>query len=290
MAFKGLTMNTPASDAPHIYAEDQAAFYKCLIGDASFILPYGDKFKTTITGATTIRVSSGALSLQGHLGLIPINDYEDFTLKNGTAGKTRKDLLVATFETTGTHGTDKFYLEVLTNTANYEKGNLEDGALKAQMPLATITMEGLSAKSVTMFDSKVISMSDVKFQVDGIGNKVDEAIDAAIKRSEVVLETENFGGNNLELTKVGSIVNVSLYAKFLSVSSGSELQIGTVPEKFRPSSIKVLQLYGHNPSYSEKFLEAGTVQIGTNGLVKAYVDRGSNSSYYEFTLTGSYLL
>ncbi len=162
MAFKGLTINTPEDQEAHIYAEDDAAMFKCIVGDGNVLFPYGDRFAVAITGSNQIRVGSGMLSIQGHIGTTPINEYDDFILENGLSGVVRYDLLVATFETTGLHGTDDFKLEVLTNTTEYTTGNLDAGAEKVQMPLAKIKMNGLAISEVTMLQTETLSIPGLK--------------------------------------------------------------------------------------------------------------------------------
>lgn len=166
MAFKGLTINTPEDQEAHVYAEDHAAMFKCIIGEENILFPYGDRFKVTITGSNQIRVGSGMLAIQGHIGTTPINDYDDFILQNGSSGVVRQDLLVATFETTGLHGTDEFKLEILTNTTEWATGNLDEGAEKIQMPLAKITMNGLAISNAEQLQTETLSIPDLKRLLD----------------------------------------------------------------------------------------------------------------------------
>lgn len=166
MAFKGITINTPEDKDAHIYAEDDAAIFKSILGEDSIVFPYGEEFAVSITGSNQIRVGSGLLALQGHLGTIPANDYQDFVLENGTSGVVRKDLLVASFETTGLHGTDDFRLEVLTNTESVTSENLDNGGTLARMALALITMNGLAISGVSMLRTASLTMSDLKKRLD----------------------------------------------------------------------------------------------------------------------------
>lgn len=165
MGFKGLTVNTPEDEEAHVFAEDHAAMYKCIIGDGNILFPYGERFAVSITGSNQIRVGSGLLAIQGHIGTTPINDYQDFILQNGSSGVVRYDLLVATFETSGLHGTDEFFLEVLTNTRNCANGTLDDGVKKVQMPLATIKMNGLAISEVTMIQKETVSIPELQRQL-----------------------------------------------------------------------------------------------------------------------------
>lgn len=166
MGFKGLTVNTVESEEAHIFAEDDAAFFKCIIGDGNLIFPYGDRFNVSVMGSNQIRVGSGLLAIQGHIGTIPVNDYEDFVLENGTIGAVRYDYLVATFETNGLHGIDIFKLEILTDQSYsspaYARGNLDEGAERIQFPLARIKMNGLAISGVDMLNDETLTILDLK--------------------------------------------------------------------------------------------------------------------------------
>lgn len=191
MGFKGLTINTDGGDEAHIYAEDHAAMFRCIFGNEDMIFPYGELFKTVITGSNSIRVSSGLLCVQGHLGTIPYNDTQSFILQNGSPGATRKDLLVATFETSGLHGIDTFKLEVLTGTTNCTKGNLDAGDLKTQFPLAEITIEGLAASSVRMLNEPIMNMSDLKeYLTNKITYGVAEPLDSFGRDGDIYIKYE----------------------------------------------------------------------------------------------------
>lgn len=166
MGFKGLTVNTVESEEAHIFAEDDAAFFKCIVGDGNLIFPYGERFYVSVMGSNQIRVGSGLLAIQGHIGTIPVNDYEDFVLANGTIGEVRYDYLVATFETNGLHGVDTFKLEILQNQSYYSpayaQGNLDDGVEKVQFPLARIKMNGLAISGVDMLNDETLTILDLK--------------------------------------------------------------------------------------------------------------------------------
>ena len=74
MGFRGLTINTEAEEAAQIYAENDAAIYQAILGDGDLLLNYGNCFAVDITGSYTVRVNSGLVAVQGHLGIIEVND------------------------------------------------------------------------------------------------------------------------------------------------------------------------------------------------------------------------
>lgn len=166
MGFKGLTINRPESESPHIYAENDAAIYQAILGDADMLLNYGDCFRIDILGYNSIRVNSGLLAVQGHMGVIEIGDSQVLTLSNGTSGVTRKDLVVAQFTTTGNHGTDTFQLKVLTGGSDgsdptYTAEDLNDGGKTREFPIARVTMTGLSITSAVILVEPATCMKDL---------------------------------------------------------------------------------------------------------------------------------
>lgn len=165
MGFKGLTVNTLESEEAHIFAEDDAAFFKCILGTGNMILPYGERFSVSILESNKIKVGSGMLVIQGHVGTIPVNDYEEFVLENGTVGVVRYDYLVATFETNGLHGIDSFQLEILSDQSyqspDYAEGDLDYGATKVQFPLARIKIDGLAVSEAEMLNTETKTIMDL---------------------------------------------------------------------------------------------------------------------------------
>lgn len=166
MAFRGLTINTPESDIPHFYAENDAAIYQAILGDGDLLLNFGENFRIEVRSYNTIRVHSGLLSVQGHMGVIEIDDSQDLVLENGTSGVLRNDLLVARFSTTGNHGIDTFELKILKGTANgadpaYNMQDLNDGGKVRDFPLARIPMNGLSIANPVMLQTPATCMKDL---------------------------------------------------------------------------------------------------------------------------------
>lgn len=110
MAFTGITINTPAEDEAHIYAEDDAAIYQSIFG-VDGVLDIGSKLSATIQSNNTIRISDGVIVCGGHIGRNRYADYTDITITNGTPGRNRIDLIVAEFSTSGFGGTDAYTIK-----------------------------------------------------------------------------------------------------------------------------------------------------------------------------------
>lgn len=143
---------TGYAGSEHIQSSDQGSFNAAFFGQGQFVMSIGNKLKATITSNNSIRISDGDLLMHGrHIRINP-GTYEDLTIQNGSTGKKRIDLVVMTYEKNASTGVETAYLEVIkgtetTGTAvepSYIAGNILDGAIKNQMPLYALNLDGIS--------------------------------------------------------------------------------------------------------------------------------------------------
>lgn len=166
MGFRGLTINTQESEPAQIYAENDAAIYQAILGDGDLLLNYGNNFSIDISSYNTVKVNSGLLAVQGHIGIIEVNDVQTLTLENGTSGVTRNDLIVAEFTATGNHGIDTFGLKVLKGSSDgslpaVTAEDLNNGGKTRQFAIAKVTMTGLSVTSAEVIQTPATCMKDL---------------------------------------------------------------------------------------------------------------------------------
>lgn len=154
MAFKAITVNTPAADPAHILAEDDAALYESLVGGDK-VLNVGGKLAATTISNNKIRITDGVVIVGGHVGRIYKGDYEDLTIENGTSGQNRNDLIVARYLAGNSGGADSYGLAVIKGTPGstatdpiYMQGNLYNGDPQRDFPLYRAKLEGLSIVAV----------------------------------------------------------------------------------------------------------------------------------------------
>lgn len=154
MGFKGITMNTPPTEAPHICAEDDAAIFQSIFG-CDGVFNIGQKFEAAVLSNNLVRMGNGVFCVNGHIGRTAYGLYDDFEIANGQSGVNRNDLIVARFQTTGTNGTDTYTVEVKQGTAGTEavdpeitQEDLYQGGKVREYPLYRIKIEGLSIVAV----------------------------------------------------------------------------------------------------------------------------------------------
>ncbi len=176
MALKAITVNTPATDRAHIFAEDDAAIYQSIIGNDG-VFNIGEKFKTTVISNNKVRVGNGVLNVQGHVARTVYGDYTDMTIENGVSGKKRNDLIVAKF-TVGSDS-DIFTLEVKKGVAGttatdpiVTKGDLYNGSKVRELPLWRVKIENLSIVKVEQMFTVVATNKELLDEINGLSSSV----------------------------------------------------------------------------------------------------------------------
>ena len=140
----------------HIQSEDDGAFNASFFGDGQYVMESGNQFEGRIIDNNTVRISDGDGLMYGRHFRIKPNVYEDVTIKTGTAGTNRIDLVCMTYEKNSVDETESVYLQVIqgkesTGTAvvpEHTDGKILDGASFNQMPLYMVEIKGVVLSSI----------------------------------------------------------------------------------------------------------------------------------------------
>lgn len=157
MAQKAITVYTPTTAAPHIYAEDDAQVYRAIFGKSG--ITEGDEMLAcSIADNNTVRLASGTFVNQGYLVCVPGGSYENLSVESGTQNLFRKDLVVADFTRGGGENADTHVFKVLKGTAAASQSaaalptltqeNLGSGGSRRQEAIFQININGLSIASI----------------------------------------------------------------------------------------------------------------------------------------------
>lgn len=128
MAQKAITIYTPDSAAPHIYAEDDAQIHRALIGSSGITLA-DNQLACTVVNDNKVRLASGLYSMQGYMLAVQAGTTEDLTVDSGSVGAYRHDLVVADFLRGGGDTADTFEFKVLKGTNANSASAATDPAL-----------------------------------------------------------------------------------------------------------------------------------------------------------------
>ena len=174
MAFKPITVNTPAADPAHILAEDDAALYESIIG-GDCVLPIGQKMAATVQSNNKVRIADGVVVVGGHVGRIVTGDYEDMTIANGQSGQKRNDIIAARFLAGSSGGSDSYSLVVIQGTPGTSatdpvvvKGDLYAGDKQRDYPLWRVCIDGLSITKVEQMYEVATTVFDLSELFDNI--------------------------------------------------------------------------------------------------------------------------
>lgn len=141
----------------HIKSADQGSFNAAFFGSGQFVMEMGNQFEGSIVNNNTVRILDGDILMYGRHIRIDPDTFEDLTIETGNAGKNRIDLVCMTYEKNTSDGTEKAYLEVLKGSETegtpsapeYTDGNIITGAIKNQMPLYKLTINGVVLQDIT---------------------------------------------------------------------------------------------------------------------------------------------
>lgn len=141
----------------HIKSADQGSFNAAFFGSGQFVMEMGNQFEGSIVNNNTVRILDGDILMYGRHIRIDPDTFEDLTIETGNAGKNRIDLVCMTYEKNTSDGTEKAYLEVLKGSETegtpsapeYTDGNIITGAIKNQMPLYKLNINGVVLQDIT---------------------------------------------------------------------------------------------------------------------------------------------
>ena len=263
MAFKPITVNTPAADPAHILAEDDAALYESIIG-GDCVLPIGQKMAATVQSNNKVRIADGVVVVGGHVGRIVTGDYEDMTIANGQSGKKRNDIIAARFLAGSSGGSDSYSLVVIQGTPGTSatdpvvvKGDLYAGDKQRDYPLWRVCIDGLSITKVEqMYEVGVTNkdLAELSAKTAGYAYSTEEQIIGkwidGRNLYRKVFNIGNLNGSGGVTTRTHGITNfdraIHLYGSARNTETSSRYTIG-LPYPETPGATDVyVSLQAHN--------------------------------------------
>lgn len=236
MGFKAITKNTPAEEPPHILSEDDAAIYRGILGQDG-VLNIGSKLKSTVISNNKVRVGDGVINVDGHIGRNAYADYEDLTIENGSAGKKRHDLIVASFSTTGSGGLDTYILKVIKGVAGdtgadpaVTKQDIYAGGKLREYPLYRVKLDGLSIVAVDQMFKVIPTVPELETKYNELNSTLKWSDWKTLGTNKLGIELRyRYNAYEVELHYKGTL-------KALGISGGSEGYIfPSLPEGLNPA-------------------------------------------------------
>ena len=158
MGQKAITIYTPPTSQPNVYAEDDAQLNRARFGGSGITLA-DNRLECTIVNDNTVRLASGQYCNQGYMVAVTGGSTEDLTVESGTAGAYRRDLVVADFIRGGGDVADQHFFHVLRGAdASTDGGaarpelvqdDLAVGGSHRQEALYELLIDGTTLRTVT---------------------------------------------------------------------------------------------------------------------------------------------
>lgn len=291
MAFKAITVNTPAADPAHILAEDDAALYESLVGGDK-VLNVGGKLAATTISNNKIRITDGVVIVGGHVGRIYKGDYEDLTIENGTSGQNRNDLIVARYLAGNSGGADSYGLAVIKGTPGstatdpiYMQGNLYNGDPQRDFPLYRAKLEGLSIVAVEQLFEVGKTIGELEEEIETLNSKLQDTgwVNCSLGYGMSVA-----GGRTPQVRRIGNVVHMR--GRIVTSTQWTQHDsIVTIPEGFRPSRDEAfIQSSTGTYRYRIEVMQAGNVVA--NAITNNTNGNAETTAGYWFALSCTWFL
>lgn len=180
-----MNLITGHTGTSHVYAVDDAAVHRLLVGDGDYILPYGSRLYTTKTDAHKVSVADGYIMMQGRLACIRPGNNEEFDFTDGVEGQYTLHIIAAQYsvdadgiesvtlvDIPGGHGTTANIDDPVLQT-----GDINDGETH-QFGLWRVIMNGLLVETIERLVEPltVNPIQDIYDEIGEMEGRVDTAI------------------------------------------------------------------------------------------------------------------
>lgn len=143
---------------PHVTAQQLRNAFRGMLGNDSYRLLVGSNMAATIVSANEVSIADGVVCVQGCIGEIPAGTTESMTIDNGAQGMQRLDRIVVRYTRDGSTGVENMALAVIKGTPAasnpalpaYTSGSIVNGDTLVEVPLYTVTINGLAITSVSL--------------------------------------------------------------------------------------------------------------------------------------------
>lgn len=165
------------------------------------VFDYGNKLEASITSNNVITLKDGLLISQGRFLRIKPGTTEQVKIKSGRSGVTRKDLIVAHFETDGSN--EIYDIRVLTGVDNgdvpkHAQGNTFVGDRVNELPLYIVNINGINIENIEKQFEIVYSLSSYLNQI-GQQNLLINGDFQINQRGQNIYDMSSSGGYTLDM-------------------------------------------------------------------------------------------
>lgn len=192
-----MNLITGHTGASHVYAVDDAAVNRLLVGDGDYVLPYGSRLYATKIDAHAVSVADGYLMMQGRLACIRPGNNELINFTDGQEGYYTLHIIAAqymqdadgieTVELVDVPGGRSTTAEIAD--PELINGDINDGETH-QMGLWRVIMNGLLITTIERIAEPLTinPIEDIYNDIANMESRVENAITTMNENAEQTLE------------------------------------------------------------------------------------------------------
>ena len=147
---------TGKAGTPHVTAQQFRQFVEGTVGQESYILTSGDLLEPELVSNNSLKIRSGIMSHHGNLSTVDLGTYDTVTIRNGSQGMKRIDLVVNRYTKNKETGIEKNeWIVIMGNPTSgspsvptYTQGNLQEGDLVDDCPVFEVHLNGINVTEV----------------------------------------------------------------------------------------------------------------------------------------------
>ena len=147
---------TGKAGTPHVTAQQFRQFVEGTVGQESYILTSGDLLEPELVSNNNLKIRSGIMSHHGNLSTVDLGTYDTVTIRNGSQGMKRIDLVVNRYTKNKETGIEKNeWIVIMGNPTSgspsvptYTQGNLQEGDLVDDCPVFEVHLSGINVTDV----------------------------------------------------------------------------------------------------------------------------------------------
>lgn len=162
---------TGYTGAPHVTSEQDRILNRAVFGNESVILDIGNHLDIEIISNNELHIKDGAILQQGCLGVIPVATIDTLSIKNGSQGMKRTDLIVSRYEQNDETHVESLTIKVIDGTPSetdsvtpqYTEGDIANGDLIDEFPLYEVKLDGLNIIEVNKLAKQCFNLTNAVF-------------------------------------------------------------------------------------------------------------------------------
>ena len=273
---------------PHVTAQQDRNKNRGIFGSDSYRLIVGSNMAATIVSANEITIADGVVCVQGCIGEIPAGTSESLTIDNGAQGMQRLDRIVVRYTKDGSTGVEDMTLRVIKGTPAasnpalpaYTSGSIANGDAVVEVPLYTVTINGLAITSVSLVMAGMWPMSKM-----GAGNLLTTATNVIGAINELFNKIGTTAMGTTATTVTGAIKelrdklagNFQLNGRLLSKNGSTSIATFAHEAKYQDN---ITIQAGASTSVTFSIAKTGYTPFAASGVrVNNASQNGANSSY-----------